>query len=129
MPHQCVRCNTFYDDGAEELLKGCTCGGRLFFFIKKEKLGQAQKLAEQAKLTESEKKQIEKDVFDLVGAEAEEDQPVVLDFESIRVLYPGKYELDLIKLFKKEPLVFKLEEGKYFIDVAQGFKKHLKKKK
>jgi len=22
MPHQCVRCNTFYDDGANELLKG-----------------------------------------------------------------------------------------------------------
>jgi len=23
MPHQCVRCNTFYDDGSAEILKGC----------------------------------------------------------------------------------------------------------
>ena len=38
MPHQCVRCNTFYEDGARELLKGCSCDGKLFFYIKKEKL-------------------------------------------------------------------------------------------
>ena len=31
MPHQCVRCNKFYDDGSIEIIKGCTCGGRLFF--------------------------------------------------------------------------------------------------
>ena len=30
MPHQCVRCNTFYDDGSNVILKGCSCGGRLF---------------------------------------------------------------------------------------------------
>ncbi|MEK6849039.1 MAG: Zn-ribbon containing protein [Nanoarchaeota archaeon] len=36
MPHQCVRCSTFYVDGAKELLGGCPCGGKLFFFIKQE---------------------------------------------------------------------------------------------
>ena len=123
MPHQCVRCRTFYDDGAAELLAGCPCGGKLFFYIKKERLQQAQKLTEKIHLTDKEKKQIEKDVFELVGAEKEDEQPVVLDFESIRVLYPGKYELDLVNLFKGEPVVFKLEDGKYFIDVAQGFKR------
>ena len=45
MPHQCVRCNTFYDDGASEILKGCKCGGKLFFFIKKDKLEEAKTLA------------------------------------------------------------------------------------
>ena len=35
MPHQCVRCNTMYPDGAQEILKGCSCGARLFFYIKK----------------------------------------------------------------------------------------------
>ena len=45
----------------------------------------------------------------------------MLDIESIRVLKPGKYELDLIHLFKGEPLVFKLEEGKYVIDLPASF--------
>ena len=71
MPHQCVRCGNFYDDGAAEILKGCTCGGRLFFYIKKEKLEKAKQVAKQAKLSEKEKDQIEEDAFDLVGVDRE----------------------------------------------------------
>lgn len=129
MPHQCVRCNTFYDDGATEILKGCKCGGRLFFYIKKERLEQAQRIAEEVKLSEEEKEQIENDVFDLVGSEIDRDEPVVLDLEAIRVLKPGKYELDLVHLFKGEPLIFKLEEGKYMIDLVESFKKFTDKVK
>ena len=65
MPHQCVRCNTFYEDGSQELLKGCNCGGRLFFFIKKEKLEDMKKITEEVNLTKKDKEQIEQDVFDL----------------------------------------------------------------
>jgi len=129
MPHQCVRCNTFYDDGATEIIKGCKCGGKLFFYVKKEKLEQAQKAAEETKLTIKEKEQIEKDVFELVGSEIDNDQPVVLDLEAIRVLKPGKYELDLVHLFKGEPLIFKLEEGRYMIDLVESFKKFTDKSK
>lgn len=121
MPHQCVRCNTFYEDGAQELLKGCNCGGRLFFFIKKEKLEDMKKITEEANLTKKDKEQIEQDVFDLVGSEIDKDQPVILDLEAIRVMKPGKYELDLVHLFKGEPLVFKVEDGKYMIDLVQSF--------
>jgi len=127
MPHQCVRCNTFYEDGANELLKGCVCGGKLFFFIKKDKLEDMKKIAEDIKLTEKEKIQIEKDVFDLVGSEIDREQPVILDLEAIRVLKPGKYELDLVHLFKGEPLIFKLEEGKYMIDLVESFGRFRKK--
>jgi len=126
MPHQCVRCNNFYEDGAEEILKGCSCGGKLFFYIKKEKLKEAQKVAEDSKLSKKEKEQIEKDVFDLVGQEVDKEQPVILDLESIKVLKPGKYELDLVHLFKGEPLIFKLEDGKYMIDLVQSFKREKK---
>ena len=127
MPHQCVRCGTIYDDGANELLKGCSCGARLFFYIKEDKLKDIQEKT--TKLTLEQKKQIEKDVFDLIGDDVDKDQPVILDFESIRVLEPGKYELDLIHLFKKEPLVFKLDEGKYMIDLIETFKSILDKRK
>ena len=56
---------------------------------------------------------------------------IVLDFESIRVLKPGQYELDLVSMFKKDPVIFKLEEGKYMIDIAESFKaiKEMKDKK
>ena len=127
MPHQCVRCNVFFDDGAKELLEGCGCGGRLFFFIKKDKLEDMKKLAEEVKLTKKEKVQIESDVFDLVGSDIDKDQPVILDLEAIRVLKPGKYELDLVHLFKNEPLIFKLEDGKYMIDLIESFDRFRKK--
>src|SRR3989338_3520265 len=123
MPHQCVRCNTFYDDGASEILKGCKCGGKLFFFIKKDKLEEAKKMIDEVNLTDKEKTEIEEDVFDLVGSEIDRDQPVVLDLEAIRVLRAGKYELDLVHLFKGKPLIFKLEEGKYMIDLVESFKR------
>lgn len=123
MPHQCVRCNTFYEDGAQELLKGCTCGGRLFFFIKQEKLEDMKNIAGDANLTKKDKEQIERDIFDLVGSEIDRDQPVILDLEAIRVLRPGKYELDLVHLFKGEPLIFKVEDGKYMIDLVQSFER------
>ncbi len=123
MPHQCVRCGTIHDDGASEILKGCSCGGRAFLYIRPEKLKQAKKIIDSSKLTEEDKEQIEKDVFDLVGCDIDKDKPVVLDLEAIRILKPGKYELDLVHLFKGEPLIFKLEEGKYMIDVVESFKR------
>ena len=126
MPHQCVRCSKFYEDGAQEILKGCPCGARLFFFIKKEKLEAAKKILP-TELPTEQKKQIERDVLNLVGYK--EDLPVVLDFESIRVTEPGKYELDLVQLFKGAPLIFKLEEGKYVIDIVESFARLGKTKK
>ena len=121
MPHQCVRCNKFYEDGAKEILKGCLCGARLFFYIKKERLEESKKITEN--LTKEEKKEVEKDVLDLVDADMAKEKPIVLDLESIKIMKPGKYELDLVKMFKGEPLIFKLEEGKYIIDIPESFKK------
>ena len=122
MPHQCVRCNTFYPDGAAEILKGCTCGARLFFYIKKNDIEYGKELL--TNLTEEDKISIEKDVAEVLSIrEGEPDTPVVLDLESIRVIKPGKFEIDLVHLFKKDPLIIKLEEGKYMIDLPQAFKK------
>jgi predicted nucleic acid-binding Zn-ribbon protein len=118
MPHQCVRCNTFYEDGAAEILSGCNCGGKLFFYIKKAKLEKAKNIV--INLSEQEKDQIEEDVFDIVGIE-HKDEPVVLDIESIRIQKPGKYEIDLVTLFKGEPLIYKVGEGKYIIDLIRSF--------
>lgn len=122
MPHQCVRCNTFYPDGSAEILKGCSCGARLFFYIKKKDVEYGKELL--TNLSEEDKINIEKDVAEVLEIRNEaDDVPVVLDLESIRVVKPGKFEIDLVHLFKKDPLIIKLEEGKYMIDLPQAFKK------
>ncbi len=118
MPHQCVRCNTFYEDLTEDILKGCKCGGKLFFYIKKESLNRAKQMV--VSLSDKEKTQIEQDVLDIVGPSSS-DEPVVLDLESIRVVKPGKYEIDLVHLFKGDPVIYKLDEGKYIIDIIKSF--------
>jgi len=121
MPHQCVRCNTLYPDGAQEILRGCTCGARLFFYIKKKHIEEGKELI--SNLSEEDKVHIEEDVAEILHIKQEPDAPVILDIEAIRVLKPGKFELDLVHLFKKDPLIIKLEEGKYMIDLGQAFKK------
>ncbi|MEK6940961.1 MAG: Zn-ribbon containing protein [Nanoarchaeota archaeon] len=120
MPHQCVRCTKLYDDGANEILAGCSCGGRFFFFMKKKDIEDAKNIT--SNLTDEDKIQIESDVIDIIGLE-DIDKPVILDLESIRILTPGKYELDIVELFHGKPLVYRVEDGKYIIDVAGSFKR------
>jgi uncharacterized protein len=121
MPNQCVHCNEIYDDGAEEILKGCSkCSSRFFFYLSEEKLEQIKGSKEEfiENLTTSEKKQIESDVRDIAGIQ-DEVSPIILDFETVKIIKPGKYVLDIANLFSKErPLVYKLEDGKYIIDLA-----------
>ena len=121
MPHQCVRCNTLYPDGAKEILKGCSCGARLFFYIKKKHIEEGKELI--GNLSVEEKSNIEKDISEILTIKQEDkNKPVILDLEAIRVMKPGLYELDLVHLFKKDPLIIKLEEGKYMIDLGEAFK-------
>jgi len=123
MPHQCVKCDTMYKDGATELLKGCSkCGGKFFFFVRQEALEKSKKI--EIKLNKKERKQIQEDVLGMIGEEAR-DKPVILDLENIRILKPGQYEIDLVDLFRGKPLVYKLEEGKYVIDLASTFESKL----
>ena len=118
VPHQCVRCGIFYEDGAKEILEGCKCGSRFFFFVKSKDIEKAKSLT--VNLTEKDREQIEVDVKDMIG-ELLDDKPVILDLENIRVLKPGQYEISLIDIFKGKPLVYKLEEGKYVIDIVSTF--------
>lgn len=126
MPHRCVSCGMMYDDGSKEILHGCSsCGGKLFFYVKKERLEELEKEQNQIlDLSQEDKDRIEEDVYDILGEEVDTDKPVILDIESIRILKPGHYELDLINLFQqKQPLIYKLEDGKYVIDILESFKK------
>lgn len=124
MPHQCVHCSKIIEVGSKEILDGCSkCGSRFFFYIRDEV---AQRMKEQAQVplqefSPAQKEKVESDVRDILKVEDEE-EPVILDIESVRVTAPGKYEIDLVSLLNRKPIVFKLEEGKYMIDVESSLK-------
>ncbi len=128
MPHQCVKCSKIIPLGSKELLDGCSnCGGRFFFYIKQEQLEEIKnKIVE---IPEKEKSVIEKDIREIVGI-TDEETPVILDLESVRVVGEGKFEIDIVNVFnKKRPLIYKLEEGKYIIDLASTLNKSVKELK
>jgi uncharacterized protein len=127
MPHQCTKCGIVFPDASEEILTGCSCGSRFFYYIKQEKMDSLEKEKEMQEkiqqLDKADKIQIEQDIREITGMEDEPEKPVILDLESVKVLEPGKFEIDIINLFsKKRPLIYKLEEGKYIIDLSDSFK-------
>jgi len=125
MAHQCVHCGKIYPVATQALINGCDdCRGHFFFFIKDEQLQRIKE--EPIEIPQEQKKQIESDVREMAGIE-DEDAPVILDLESVRAVSPGKYEIDLVNLFnKKRPLIYKLEEGKYIIDLASTLEKDIR---
>jgi len=122
MAHQCVRCSRILPQANDELIKGCkNCGGKFFFYIKDELLEKAKNV--QINIPEEHKKIIEKDIREMAGI-ADEETPVIMDFESIRVTGEGKFEIDVVNLFNKsKPLIYKLEDGKYIIDLSTTLKR------
>jgi predicted nucleic acid-binding Zn-ribbon protein len=122
MAYKCVHCSAVYGDNSSEVINGCSnkeCKSKFFFYIRDEKLREIERRKEiEPSLSSAEKKQMEKDVRDIAGIRDEE-TPVFLDFESIKIMKPGKYLLDLQKLFDmKKPRVYQLEDGKYVVDLS-----------
>jgi len=119
MPHQCVHCSKIIKVGSKEILEGCNdCHGKFFFYIRDE---QVEKIKESRETIIPEfdtvdKKKVEEDVRSILKIE-DESKPVILDLESIRVLRPGQFEIDIVSLMNRRPIVFKLQEGKYLIDI------------
>lgn len=125
MPHQCVRCSRIIPAGSKELLNGCAeCGSHFFFYIRDEQL---KKIKENPiVIPEEQKTSVEKDIREIAGIK-DENAPVILDLESVRAIGEGKFEIDIVNLFKKDrPLIYKMEEGKYIIDLSTIFKKEFK---
>lgn len=111
-----------YEDGSASLLEGCKCGSKFFFFFKKSEIQEEIK-----KLTPKQVVEIEEDVKEIIGDTLDE-RPVILDFESVRIIEPGKFEIDLVNLFKGKPVIYKVRDGKYIIDIASTFQMLSKKK-
>ncbi len=124
MPHQCVHCKRIIEMGSKELLEGCAdCGNHFFFYLRDEQIEKVKE--DPIEIPQEDKKQVEKDIREMAGI-TEPDSPVILDIESVRVTGAGKFEIDLPNLFKRDrPLIYKLEEGKYIIDLATTLKRNI----
>jgi len=111
--------------GSKELIEGCEdCKGHFFFYIRDEQLEEIKN--KPIEIPEEDKKTIERDIREMAGIQ-DEDAPVILDLESVRVTGSGKFEIDVVNLFNKNrPLIYKLEEGKYIIDLASTLQQNIK---
>ncbi len=119
MPYQCVGCSKVIATGSKEILEGCnSCGGKFFFYIKSEQIEKMKASSNEPlhDFNSFDKKKMESDVRSIMKIKDEE-SPVILDLESVRVLSPGVFELDIVSLMNRKPIVFKVSEGKYLIDV------------
>jgi len=112
MPHQCLNCEEIYENTSDVIIKGCpNCGRKLFLFIKK-----LPSQNESIELTKEEKDNVLAEIENLVPS-GELDQPIILKLENVRILSPGKYEIDINQLLKRnKPLVYRIQDGTYVID-------------
>jgi predicted nucleic acid-binding Zn-ribbon protein len=106
MPHKCARCGEIYEDSAPELMNGCTCGARVFLFLRQQEDSSEEETI--VKLGEELKKS---------------DRTIHLDVENLLRVGKGKYRLDIASLMKGDPLVIKVRNGVYYIDIPYSMKK------
>jgi predicted nucleic acid-binding Zn-ribbon protein len=123
MLHKCVKCGKLYEHSSEEILNGCTCGAKLFYFVKSKSEGKKKKSGEE----------ICQDVEYFYELEDDVNKEIIIfDIESINIKSSGKYELNIDGLMNNNNndsgLIYKYGEGKYSIDLENNFKQ-LKKKR
>ncbi len=120
MPHKCLKCGKEYDEKSPELFSGCReCGSRKFYFIG-ELSRTEKKVSDDIRRPVLKKRgNYEYDNRNPVNERAE----IIKDrthspIESIRIIEPGSYELNIHKLVESDDRVVRLnDEGSYMLDL------------
>ena len=133
MPHKCTRCESIFKDGAAIILNGCQkCGWNKFLYVRDEK-AQVPAATGPGSIPPAASKFI-KEVDELMGKTAQPDskeakteakpQEMGSRVESVRILSPGKYELNLGSLLERDEIVMALkEDGSYIVHLPSVFQK------
>jgi predicted nucleic acid-binding Zn-ribbon protein len=126
MPHKCTKCGREYRDGSTEILKGCaSCGGKKFFYVKEEDI---HKDILEEKSIEQIKEESKEQVLE-IKAEPKKEVEMYDRVETIRIVGPGTYELNIEKMAKGDERIISVgKEGVYNIDLL-SFTKEPKKKR
>jgi predicted nucleic acid-binding Zn-ribbon protein len=137
MPHKCTRCENIFRDGAAIILNGCPkCGWNKFLYVRDESpaTGSVTKGEISTNTTQisPEASNFIREIDELLGIKDEtpelkpetETKEVGNRIESIRILSPGQYELNLESLLERKEIVMALkEDGTYIVNLPSVFKK------
>jgi len=140
MPHKCTRCENIFKDGAAIILNGCPkCGWNKFLYVRDETPAAVPNIGATTKGQISpEASKFIKEVDEMLGIKDEPAKPelkaeqkaettpkeIGSRVESIRILSPGQYELNLESLLERKEIVMALkEDGTYIVHLPSVFKK------
>jgi hypothetical protein len=125
MPHKCTKCGREFSDGSTEILKGCpSCGSKKFLYIREEH--RHRDVLEEKTITEI-AKETKEEVLEVVDGPTKA-ADLRGRVESIRILSPGSYELNLKKLADSSDMVVGLgKDASYMVDISSMGKKEEKK--
>ncbi|MGP8321344.1 MAG: Zn-ribbon domain-containing protein [Methanosarcinaceae archaeon] len=147
MPHKCTRCENVFEDGAAVILNGCpNCGWNKFLYVSSTELGpqsddaKSQDAGDTGVIDESKESKLDaassedtpgekfiQEIDDILGIDHKEQNVVEDDeerVESIRILGPGSYELNLDSLLERKEIIMAIKHnGTYAVDLPSVFKK------
>ncbi|WP_445476113.1 Zn-ribbon domain-containing protein [Methanococcoides methylutens] len=139
MPHKCTRCEKIFEDGAEVILSGCpNCGWNKFLYVKDMEPNTDIEDTVAEELPEKEKAEITdpadqfiREIDDIIGIDHQEREVVEEEgerVESVRILGPGSYELNLNSLLERDEIVMAIkQDGTYAVDLSSAFRKKKKR--
>lgn len=129
MPHKCTKCGREYKDGSTEILRGCaSCGGKKFLYVKEAEIN---KDVLEEKSIEEIADESHEEVLEIVEQPTTRKKEVEMydRVETIRIVSPGSYELNLEKMAKSDERIVSVgKEGSYIIDLMSMAKDEPKKK-
>ena len=122
MPHKCTQCGREFEDGSTKILKGCpSCGGKKFLYIRE---AERHDDVLKEKSIDEIARDTGEDVLEVRDGRKREEIEVFERIESIRILAPGSYELNIEKLARSDEVVLGLEkEGRYVVDILSMARK------
>ena len=105
--HKCINCGKKFEKVTKAMLTGCPeCGGKLFLFLRGGEDINASELVDRIELDER--------------APPVEGEPL----ESLRILSPGVYELNLDALLERKELIMRIKEnGTYVVPLPSLFRR------
>ncbi len=127
MPHKCVRCGREYREANPTILAGChSCGGRKFLYVREEEKNKdiLEEKPLEVLVQENAAEVLEVETTERPGGVHRE------KVESITIVSPGEYELNIEKLAQSDERVVGIgREGNYIVDLLSMVKPGRKKKK
>jgi uncharacterized protein len=126
MPHKCVQCGRDYKDASPVILRGCeSCGGRKFLYVGENDRNRDVLLEQSAEALAKEAP----DQVLVVGTEQDGKTESLDRIESIRIVAPGTYELNIEKLANSDERVVGIgSDGNYLLDLHSMIKPGKEKK-